>query len=136
MVNVNKSVILSIFGILVVVVAIALNFSTHNTEEKSVKKEISPAQKIVKPVKILAPITQTKKNEQIIRPTFDIVRISPEGDTVMAGRAAPNSIVGIYDGTLKIGEVKTDKRGEWVFVPTTKLESGTRELSLLSLIHI
>ena len=56
MVNVNKSVILSIFGILVVVVAIALNFSTHNTEEKSVKKEISPAQKIVKPVKILAPI--------------------------------------------------------------------------------
>ena len=130
MVNVNKSVILSIFGILVVVVAIALNFSTHNTEEKSVKKEISPAQKIVKPVKILAPITQTKKNGQIIRPTFDIVRISPEGDTVMAGRAAPNSIVSIYDGTLKIGEVKTDKRGEWVFVPTTKLESGTRELSL------
>ena len=130
MVNVNKSVILSIFGILVVVVAIALNFSTHNTEEKSVKKEISPAQKIVKPVKILAPTISKKKNQQNLIPSFDIVRISPEGDTVMAGRAAPNSVVSIYDGTLKIGEVKTDKRGEWVFVPSTKLESGTRELSL------
>jgi hypothetical protein len=127
---VNISVILAILGVLVVVVAISLNFSTRNTEEKSEKRASSSAQKKVKPGKILAPITPTKKSLEDITPSFDIVRISPEGDTVMAGRAAPNSIVSIYDGSLKIGEVKTDKRGEWVFVPTTKLKSGTRELSL------
>ena len=129
-IDVNKSVILSIFGILVVVVAIALNYSASNVENGSVKETSDPAQKKIKPVKILAPVIPQVKTQKIINPTFDIVRISPEGDTVMAGRAAPNSIIIIYDGTFKIGEVKTDKRGEWIFVPTTQLGSGARELSL------
>ncbi len=53
----------------------------------------------------------------VSRPSFDIVRIGPEGDAVMAGRAQPGSTVVSLDNGKPIGEVTADKRGEWVFVP-------------------
>lgn len=67
-----------------------------------------------------------------IKPSFDVVRINPQGDAVMAGRAAPNAQVQIYDGQRRIGEVVADNRGEWVFVPNDPLPPGARELSLSS----
>ena len=67
---------------------------------------------------------------QPIPPSFDIVRINPKGDTVMAGRARPGSTVEILDGETVIGTVMADHRGEWVFVPETPLPPGDRQLSL------
>ncbi len=66
----------------------------------------------------------------VSRPSFDIVRIGPEGDAVMAGRARPGSIVVILDNGKPIGEVTADKRGEWVFVPKKPMLPGSRELTL------
>lgn len=63
-------------------------------------------------------------------PSFDVVRINPQGDAVMAGRAAPNSQVQIFDGGKLIGTVTADARGEWVFLPNDPLPPGGRELSL------
>ena len=63
-------------------------------------------------------------------PSFDVVRINPKGDTVMAGRARPGSTVIIMDGDKIIGRVIADDRGEWVFVPEKPLEAGNRRLSL------
>ncbi len=65
-----------------------------------------------------------------IRPSFDVVRVDPGGDAVMAGRARPGSTVIILDNAKPIGEVIADSRGEWVFVPTTPLAPGSRELTL------
>lgn len=67
---------------------------------------------------------------QLVVPTFDIVRISPEGDTVIAGRAAPGATVVIYDGETELGRAKADERGEWVFLPEKPLPPGTRKLGL------
>lgn len=67
-----------------------------------------------------------------VAPSFDVVRINPKGDTVMAGRATPGSKVRILDHGKVIGEVTADKRGEWVFVPETPLPPGTSELTLES----
>ena len=36
----------------------------------------------------------------------------------------------IFDGGKKIGEVTSDNRGEWVFVPSSPLRAGNRQLSL------
>ncbi len=66
----------------------------------------------------------------VSRPSFDIVRIGPEGDTVMAGRARPGSTVVILDNGKPIGEVTADERGEWVFVPNKPMLPGSRELTL------
>lgn len=63
-------------------------------------------------------------------PSFDIVRINPQGETVIAGRAMPKAEVVILDGGKEIGRVTADNRGEWVFVPDQPLPPGSRELSL------
>jgi hypothetical protein len=63
-------------------------------------------------------------------PSFDVVRVNPAGDAVIAGRAVPNSTVVILENGQPIGKVRADGRGEWVFVPVKPLEPGHRELSL------
>lgn len=63
-------------------------------------------------------------------PRFDIVRVTPQGETVVAGRAAPDATVTLLDNGAPIAQVKADQRGEWVAVPTAPLAPGSRELSL------
>lgn len=65
-----------------------------------------------------------------LKPSFDVVRIDPSGNAVMAGRAKPGAKVVILADGKPIGEVTADGRGEWVFVPTKPLAPGSRELSL------
>ncbi len=64
------------------------------------------------------------------RPSFDVVRVMPTGETVVAGRAPPGAVVTVYDGGRPIGEVQADSRGEWVLVPDAPLPPGSRELSV------
>lgn len=63
-------------------------------------------------------------------PTFDVVRVTNEGEAVIAGRAEPGAKVTVHDGSKDIGTATADKRGEWVVVPDEPLAPGTRELSL------
>lgn len=63
-------------------------------------------------------------------PSFDIVRISPEGNTVIAGRAPPGAEVTVLDDGRVIGKVASDARGEWVLVPEKPLPPGKRRLGL------
>lgn len=67
-----------------------------------------------------------------IAPSFDVVRVEPTGDTVLAGRAEPNSQVTVLDNGRPLGTVTADDKGEWVFLPDRPLEPGSRELSLES----
>lgn len=65
-------------------------------------------------------------------PAFDVVRVNPRGDAVIAGRAAPDAEVTVFDGGRIIGTAKADQRGEWVLLPRDPLPPGGRELSLSS----
>jgi nucleoid-associated protein YgaU len=64
------------------------------------------------------------------KPSFDIVRVDPDGNTVIAGRAKPNAEVTILDGEREIGKVTSDERGEWVFLPDHQLGPGQFALTL------
>jgi len=128
---VTKSVILAIFGALIVASAIILNFATEDRDQELAPQETVEEKNTEKPlIKITPPIKSNLAKPELVEPVFSIVRITPQGDTVMAGRAGPGVKVEIYDGKNKIGEVMADSRGEWVFVPSTPLAAGTRELSL------
>lgn len=63
-------------------------------------------------------------------PRFDVVRVNPEGEAVMAGRADPASQVTILDKGAPLGQLKADAKGEWVHVPDQPLAPGTHELTL------
>jgi nucleoid-associated protein YgaU len=67
----------------------------------------------------------------VVRPSFDVVRISPSGRAVIAGRAEPGAEVTVLDDGISLGSVFADERGEWVLLPEDSLEGGDRELSLV-----
>lgn len=125
----TKSALLALIGGIVVAAAITLNFVLDDADDAPPpsKEKVSQSADQAKPKPAVKAKVEAPK---IGAPSFDIVRINPQGDTVMAGRAMPGAKVEIYDGDTKIGEVTADKRGEWVFVPTTPLKPGSHQLSL------
>lgn len=62
-------------------------------------------------------------------PKFDIVRVEPNGETVIAGRAAPNSLVRLLDGDKIVAEVRADANGQFALIPPV-LGGGDHLLSL------
>jgi nucleoid-associated protein YgaU len=76
------------------------------------------------------PHTSTQATVQA--PSFDIVRVNPAGDAVVAGRAAPGADVAIIDNGREIGRAVADIQGQFVFLSTTPLPVGGQELSLTS----
>ena len=73
----------------------------------------------------------TDQIDQIaLKPSFDIVRVNPSGDLVVAGRGSPNGQITVYAGQKPIGSVKVDGQGEWVLIPEVPLSLGSRELRL------
>jgi nucleoid-associated protein YgaU len=77
-----------------------------------------------------AKLEAPKDIPKLVAPTFDVVRVNPSGDAVIAGRAAPGAKVSVLAGNKLVGTAKADDRGEWVLIPEKPLESGSRELSL------
>ncbi len=65
-------------------------------------------------------------------PSFDIVRVAPDGSTVIAGRAAPGTAVTVQEAGRTVGQARADSRGAWVMVPAEKLPPGAGELTLSS----
>jgi nucleoid-associated protein YgaU len=123
---VNRPLLITIAGVVAVTIAIGLNyfFSAEKADDKAaIQKPAAPA--ITTPASKPAP-----KIVLPIKPSFDVVRVNPQGDTVIAGRAAPGSTVIILDRGKVIGKVIADRRGEWVFVPDKPLAPGSRQLSL------
>ena len=105
-----------------VVAAIALNFMMGEPDTPTEAE--TPTQAPPKTVEPSPP--------SCIPPSFDVVRINPYGDSVMAGRGTPKSKIIILDEGNSIGEAIADERGEWVFVPTQALPAGSRHLTLKS----
>ena len=48
------------------------------------------------------------------------------------GKADPNSVVELYDGTTKIGSATTDKFGNWSITPATPLGEGAHSITASS----
>ncbi|HSO41996.1 MAG TPA: Ig-like domain-containing protein [Rhodospirillales bacterium] len=112
-------------GVLVVAAALSLNHFLFNEKDRDAGQEATTPS--------AAPEAAPGSAEGVadaVRPSFDVVRVNPEGDTVMAGRAAPGSTVTILDGERVVGDVKADENGEWVFVPEEALAPGERRLTL------
>ena len=64
-------------------------------------------------------------------PAFDIARIEPTGDAVIAGRAAPGAIVELLGNGERHDRVVADQSGQFVMVPP-RLPPGNYELTLRS----
>jgi nucleoid-associated protein YgaU len=64
-----------------------------------------------------------------ILPQFDVVRVEPDGDAVIAGRAEPNAVVALLDHGQEIGHTTADDAGQFALLPK-QLDHGDHMLSL------
>lgn len=63
-------------------------------------------------------------------PSFDVVRIEPTGEGVIAGRAEPGWTVKIESGGAGVAETKADEEGAWSIVLEKPLPAGDNALTL------
>ena len=63
-------------------------------------------------------------------PRFDIVRVEPSGESVIAGRSEPGSRVILLDGDKEIARTTADESGAWAVVVARPLEPGDHQLGL------
>ena len=65
-----------------------------------------------------------------IKPSFDVVRVNPNGDAVVAGRAAPGTKITLLDNGQAVGSAEADDRGEWVLLPDSAVDPGQHKFSV------
>ncbi len=118
----SRLYVIAALGVVIAAAAIGLNYfpfgeQTPRAPQLSVAGKAAPGSKL----------TSNKPSP----PSFSVVRVNPQGDSVIAGRAEPGCRVEILDDGKPIGSAMADANGEWVFVPRTPLRPGSRRLSLL-----
>ena len=74
--------------------------------------------------------TKPAESKPTAVPSFDVVRIEPTGDGVIAGRAEPGWTIALEDGGAKIADTKVDEEGAWSIVLDKPLSSGDHSLTL------
>lgn len=153
----RPTIYLAVIGLIAIIVALLLNFRETGTDvaDAPVDSSKSESAASVPAATVGSPSPATDQNvvgskpdivangetekpantaaetvQPSPSPSYDIVRVNPKGDAVMAGRAAPGAAVEIREDDKVIGKVTADQRGEWVFVPDKPLAPGNRQLSL------
>ncbi|HTZ78367.1 MAG TPA: LysM peptidoglycan-binding domain-containing protein [Stellaceae bacterium] len=126
----------AILGVIAVVAAIIIGavayfqWQANQPSPKPVAASAPPpaAAPALKPAP--APTPTQPPAAAAVAPSFDVVRVSPNGDAVMAGRADPGAEVTVLDGDKPFATVTADPRGEWVLTPDKPLTPGNHELGL------
>jgi len=125
----KRFIVMAVFGVVVIVAAIFLAFQGDDrAPSREGQAPSGPSAPATAPEARSSP-SRPQDAGQPIAPSFDIVRVNPRGDSVIAGRAQPDAEIVIRDGDREIGRVRADSRGEWVLVPSEPLPPGNREIS-------
>ena len=119
-----RPALVAAIGAIAVAIAISLNFVQSPDVDKADGRP--PAQSGPS----IDPASKPTLAEIGVLPGFDVVRINPSGDAVIAGRAEPGATVTLRDSRSVLGQVIADGRGEWVFVPEKPLQPGAHRLDL------
>jgi hypothetical protein len=59
-----------------------------------------------------------------MRPAFDVVRVEPTGEAVIAGHAAPGAKIALKDSGTVVAEVVADASGQFAMLPPTLAPGG------------
>ena len=59
-----------------------------------------------------------------------MVRVEPTGEAVVAGQAAPGSVVEVLDGAAAVATATANDRGEWAMALDNALKPGTHDLAV------
>jgi nucleoid-associated protein YgaU len=63
-------------------------------------------------------------------PSFDVLRVEPSGDAVIAGVAEPGALVEVLDAGKPVATAKANEAGDWALALDHPLSPGTHDLSI------
>jgi nucleoid-associated protein YgaU len=124
---------LAVFGLVIFLAVVIGVLARREVMDWSGAPE-APAVTAETPPKTVAPMAEDPAQPGApamapTRPTFDVVRVEPRGDAIIAGRAAPGSEVELLANGGVIDRTKANESGEFVMMPPP-LEPGNHELTL------
>ena len=102
------------------------------TTEAEAEELGSPAAAAQQPAEKPAQESAAAANSEVVVPTFDLLRVAPDGSLVIAGRAAPNSSVEIVAGTAVLATAKSGANGDFASVLDRALKPGEHTVVLRS----
>eukprot|EP00913_Durusdinium_trenchii_P021341 g20054.t1 len=73
---------------------------------------------------------QAQAAHAVVTPSFDVLRVEPDGSAVIAGRAAPNSMLEVTNGATVLAKVNVGPSGDFATVLDTPLPPGDHQLLL------
>ena len=98
-----------------------LNISPYFNQNRIIEAQLNESKNINQG------INEMKKLEnEGIPVTFDIIRISQDGDAVMAGKSEPNLEIFLFENNEKIASFFSDANGEWVWISESPLTQGLK----------
>ncbi len=126
-------------GLLLVLAAIAIfqlvpGLGPRNSDNPSTPVASASAPKAEAP-KTEAPKTEAPKTAEpaqsaIVPPSFDVVRVEPNGDLVVGGRGQAGSQIALLADGKPIDKTKVGENGQFALVPPS-LSSGPHALTLM-----
>ena len=90
----------------------------------------APEVAMVKPTETQPVATPPAMPGAPVMPSFDVVRVEPTGEAVVAGQAEPDSKVEVLDGTTTIATAEANERGEWALAIDKPLPPGPHDLAV------
>lgn len=76
--------------------------------------------------------TVTNKDDRLLVPTFDLLRVEPDGAMLVAGKAEPGAVVDVLNGETVVASATAGAEGDFVAVADDSLAPGDYQLSLRS----
>lgn len=76
---------------------------------------------------------KAEAQQTVSPPTFDIVRVEPDGNAVLAGLSAPGSKIEIMSGDQVLARATANSAGEWALVLDEPLPVGGHQIAVRSI---
>ncbi len=123
-------------GVAVMASALGFGWYAKQSEKAAIEEAAKPAPEPTAATKPAPAQTEPAKPpasaDTVMVPSFDVVRVGPDGRAVIAGRAAPKARIVLLDGGKEIAKTESDARGEWVIlVQDPPLAPGQHELRVV-----
>lgn len=72
----------------------------------------------------------TTKQDRLVQPNLDLLRVEPDGSVVVAGKAGPKALVELLLDDKVLGSTTSGAEGDFVIVPDGRLDPGDYRLAL------
>lgn len=111
--------------------------ATETARTEAPKPETPPTQQqaAISPAPEAAPKPSEQPSapqEEPLPPSFDVLRVEPDGSIVIAGQASPDAEVEILSGSKVLGKVKATATGDFVAALDQPLKPGDYQIVLRS----